>query len=156
MSRFIESRTFRLSRGRQIALFQQARGELERRFAFAAEHPRDFFLARFSGDFAQIGKRAAARDFLCHNEMRRRRRSDLRQVRDANHLMIAPQRLHLRADSMRDFAADVRVDLVEDEQRNRIVRGERGFDRQHQARDFAAGRDHAQRFQRFARIRREK
>jgi hypothetical protein len=49
--------------------FQQARREFERRFAFAAEHPRDFFLPRFPSDFMQTGKRAAARDILSYNKM---------------------------------------------------------------------------------------
>ena len=65
----------------------------------------------------QIGKRATAHDILGYNEMRRSSRSHLRQVRDANNLMIASQCLHLRANCMCDLAADVRVDLIEHEQR---------------------------------------
>src|SRR5207237_9762860 len=57
---------------------------------------------------------------------------------------------------VRGRGADVCVDFVEDEKRNRIVRRQRGFDREHQARDFAAGSDDAQRFQRFAWVRGEK
>ncbi len=46
----------------------------KRRFAFAAEHPRDLFLARFPSDFMQIGKRATAHDVFGYNEMRVRPR----------------------------------------------------------------------------------
>ncbi len=74
---------------------------------------------------------------------------------DANELMFAPEGLHLCSDSVRDFAADVGVDLVEHEKGNRVVRGECGFDRQHEPRNFAARSDCAQRLQRFAGVRRE-
>src|SRR5213080_3669042 len=43
-------------------------------------------------------------------------------MRDANHLMIAPQRLHLRANCVRNFAAYIRVDFIEHEEGNRIMR----------------------------------
>ena len=52
---------------------------------------------------------------------------------DANQLMLVAERSHLCANRMRDLAADVRVDLIEDEKRNRIVRSERGLYREHQA-----------------------
>ena len=81
----------------------------------------------------QIGKRAAARHVLRHDKMRRSGCGDLRQMRDADYLMIPSQRLHLGTNGVRDFAADVRVDLVEHEQWNCVVRSQRGFDRQHQA-----------------------
>ena len=55
----------------------------------------------------------------------------------------------------RDLPADVGVDLVENEKRDRIVRGECGFDREHQPRDFAARCDRAQRLQWLARVGRE-
>ena len=61
------------------------------------------------------------------------------------YLMFAAQRLHFRANCMRDLSADIRVDLIEDQQWDRVVRGERGFDCQHQARDFAARCDGAKR-----------
>ena len=75
---------------------------------------------------------------------------------DANHLMIAAQRLHLCANCVGDFTADVGVDLVEDEQWNLVMCGQRRFDCQHETRDFAARGDGAQRFQRLTRIGREK
>ena len=75
---------------------------------------------------------------------------------NANHLMIVAQGSHFRSDRVRDLAADVGVDLVEHEQWNRVVGRQGGFDREHQARDFAARGDGAERLQRFARVRREK
>jgi hypothetical protein len=39
--------------------------------------------------------------------------------------MIRRQFSHLRPDGVRDLAADIRVDLVEDEQRDCVLRGER-------------------------------
>ena len=81
----------------------------------------------------QIGKRAAARHVLGHDKMRRSRCGDLRQMRDADHLVIPPQPLHFGTNGVRDFAADVCVDLIEHEQGNGIMRSQRGFDRQHQS-----------------------
>ena len=101
------------NRRRSTLLFQQTRCEFKRRFAFPAKHPRDFFLARFAGDFMQIGKCAATRNVFRHDKVRRSGRGDLRQMRDADHLMITPQHLHLGANRVRDFAADIRIDLVE-------------------------------------------
>jgi hypothetical protein len=77
----------------------------------------------------QIGKRAP-RVRPSSRQNATKRRGDLRQMRDADHLMIA-QRLHLGTNGVRDFAADVRVDLVEHEQWNCVMRSQRGFDRQH-------------------------
>ena len=46
---------------------------------------------------------------------------------DAEDLMPFAERLHLRADGVGDFAADIGVDFVEDEQRDGVLRGERDF-----------------------------
>jgi len=105
----------------RLALFKQRRREFERRLTLAAEHPCDFLLARFAVDFMEIGKGTAARYVLTHDEMRRSRRGDLRQMCDADHLMIAPQFLHLCSNRMRDFATHVRVDLIEHKQWDGIV-----------------------------------
>src|SRR6266446_9491503 len=88
--------------------------------------------------------------------MRRRSRSYLRQMCDANYLMIATQCSHFRSDRVRDFAAHIRVDLIKDEQRDRVMCCQRGLDREHQARNFATRSDSKQRIQRIARIRGEK
>src|SRR5262249_60541479 len=102
-------------------LLQEACSELQRGFAFAAEHSGDLFPARLPSDLMQVGKRATAHDVLGYNEMRRRGRSDLGQVCDANNLMTTSQGLHLCANCMRNLAADVRIDLIEHKQRNRIL-----------------------------------
>jgi len=47
---------------------------------------------------------ASASHFLRHDKLRRRRGRDLRQMRDAKHLMFLRQRAHLRADRVGDFA----------------------------------------------------
>src|SRR5882724_5856600 len=76
-------------------------------------------------------------------------------MRDANDLVFISQSLHLSADGVRDFAPDVGVDLIEDKQGNGVLRRQRRFEREHQARDLAARGDGAKRLQWFARIRRE-
>ena len=97
----------------------------ERRLRLTTEHARDFCASIFCRHFAQVGVRASFRDFFRDDEMPRRCRRHLGQVRDAKHLVIFAERLHLRPDGIRDFAADVRVDLVEDEQRDRVLCRER-------------------------------
>src|SRR6266540_2154862 len=52
--------------------------------------------------------------------------------------MIASQVLHLRANRVGDLPTDICVDFIEHEQRNGIMSSQRGFDREHEARDFAA------------------
>jgi hypothetical protein len=75
-------------------------------------------------------------------------------MRDADHLMIPSQRLHLGTNGMRDFAA---VHVFGQSRRTPAMglrrRAASRFDREHQARNFAARCDRAQWFERFARIR---
>jgi hypothetical protein len=55
--------------GESLSFLKQTRRELERGFAFAAEHPCELFLPQFPSDFTQIRKRSAARDILGDNKM---------------------------------------------------------------------------------------
>ena len=64
---------------------------------------------------------------------------------DAEHLGVARQPLQPPPDDVGGVAADARVDLVEDQRRALAVRLGEGLDRQHQAREFAAGDDARQR-----------
>ena len=73
-----------------------------------------------------------------------RQRRDLRQVGDADDLAAGGQLAQLLADGAGRDAADARVDLVEDERR-RAGLGRRAHQREHHARELAAGRDLAQR-----------
>jgi hypothetical protein len=75
---------------------------------------------------------STVRHILGHNKMRGRSRGHLRQVRNAEHLMVAREFSHFGADGVRNFPANVCVDLVEDEEWNRILLGQRRFDREHQ------------------------
>ena len=97
----------------------------ERGFAFSTEHPRDFLLACLAFHFAQLRESAAPRHLFCDHKLGRRRGCDLRQMRDAQHLMSGAERAHLRPDRIGNFAPDVRVDLIEDEQRDGILERER-------------------------------
>ena len=122
-------------------------------FAPAAKHPCDFFLACFAFNGAQTRKGAPMRHFFAHHEMGRSGRGHLRKMRDAQHLVAGGQHAHFCADRMGDFAPYIRVNLVEDEERDGILEREGRFDRQHHPRDFAARSDHPQRLERLARIR---
>jgi len=87
--------------------------------------------------------------------LRRRRSGYLRQVGDAKNLMLCRKFSHLGSNGIRDLSAHIRVDLVENQKRNRVVGRERGFDREHEPRNFTARCYCAQRLQRFSGIRRE-
>ena len=99
--------------------------------------------------------RALALKLFLHHEMRCGLRRHLRQMRDAKHLVAAPQLAHARPNLHRDFATDVGVDLIEDQQRHGVVLRQYALHRKHHARDLAARRDRAQRLGRLAGIRRE-
>ncbi len=127
----------------------------ERGLAFSTEHARDFFLAGFTFDGVQPRKGAPMRYFFGHNEMSRSGRGNLRQMGNAQHLVATRQRAHLCSHRVGNFAPYIRVDLVEDEERDGILESESGFDRQHHTRNFAARSDRPQRLERLTRIRRK-
>ena len=80
---------------------------------------------------------------------------DLRQVRDAQHLMTARQAPQRSPDRLGAAPADPRVDLVEDERGGRVGFGEDALDRQGDPGQFAARGDLRQRSRRLAGVRRE-
>ena len=85
--------------------------------------------------------------------MRVRADRDLRQVRDSNDLFVPSEQREFLADPARGLASDVRVDLVEHQDRDLVDRSQHGFDSQHHARHFAAAGDVTKRDHRNARIR---
>ena len=76
-------------------------------------------------------------------------------MRDGEHLPLVRDGPHFLADGVRDFSADVCVDLVKNEQRNRVLCGERGLYGEHHAGDFAAAGDSLERLCRLSGIWRE-
>ena len=58
---------------------------------------------------------------------------DLRQVRHTDHLVILCQHPQLRAHNLPALPADTRVDLVKNQRRRRISRGQDRLQCQHQA-----------------------
>ena len=81
-------------------------------------------------------------------------RGDLRQVGDAEHLALGAQRAQPLPDRAGGLAAHPGVDLVE-HQRPRRARARGGHERQHHARQLAAGRGLAQRRRGHARVGRQ-
>src|SRR5690348_7135165 len=78
---------------------------------------------------------------------------DLRQVRDAQHLVTLGERAEFFADGRTKAAADVGVDFIEDENADAIALRQNAFEREHDAAELSAGRDLPQRLRRLARIR---
>ena len=72
--------------------------------------------------------------------MTRRLRRDLRQMRHAQDLVALRNRGHFLTDHAADLTADVRIDLVEHEQRNAIEIGQHCFQREHHAGQLTARR----------------
>src|SRR5689334_9645722 len=69
---------------------------------------------------------------------------DLRQVRDAQDLMELGEAAEFAADDGAKTAADVGVDLVEDEDGDAVALGEDALECEHDARQFAARGDLAE------------
>src|SRR5689334_4709659 len=76
--------------------------------------------------------------------MRGRGRSNLRQMRDAEHLAVFRNLPHFFADGIRGFATNVGIDFIEDKDGNLIFGGEDGFDGQHDSRQLTGGSDRAE------------
>ena len=109
--RFCSTFTFRL---RRVEQFLRTAACLVAGIG-AAHHPGQLLdplgLATASGRWSRSG----GPGLLLDEEVRPARGRDLRQVRDAQHLVALPQRRQLLSDDGRDAPADAGVDLVEDE-----------------------------------------
>src|SRR5437763_15179423 len=69
---------------------------------------------------------------------------DLWEVRDAQYLVTGGELAELAADDRAESAADVGVDFVEDQDRDTIALRQHALQRQHDARELAAGGDLAE------------
>ena len=94
-------------------------------------------------------------DFFLDDEMSGSCRRHLREVSDGDHLVSRSEHGHLAAYGFCYLAADVGIDLIEHHQWRRILIGKSALDGQHDAADFTAGGNMAQRMKWFARIRAE-
>jgi hypothetical protein len=133
-------------------LIQHGGSKFEGFITLSPEHARNLFPPRFAAYFTQLSKGATASYFFHHHELGCRRRRHGRQMGNAKHLMALRQLTHARADGVGDFAADVRVNLIEDQQRHCILRGQRGLDRYNQTLIFADRGYRAHRIERLARV----
>jgi NCS1 family nucleobase:cation symporter-1 len=120
-----------------------------------AEHARQFRRPVPALDRGDLGHGPAVAGNLGDDQVRLARRRHRRQVGDAEHLPPTPDLPHLVAHGMGRLATDVGVDLVEHQDRDVVLRGQHGLEREHHAGEFARGRDRPQSPRRFARIRRE-
>src|SRR5438477_3281658 len=97
-----------------LMLIQHRGSKFEGFITLSPEHARKLFAPRFAAYFTQLSKGATASYFFHHHELGCRRRRHGRQMGNAKHLMAFRQLTHTCADGVGDFAADVRVNLVED------------------------------------------
>ena len=88
-----------------------------------------------------FGRRSAADHPLADHDVRVGVRRHLREVRHAQHLVVAAQRAQPLAQGRRVPAADPGIDLVEDEERRLVGRGQHDLQRQRQPARLAARRD---------------
>ena len=121
----------------------------------ATQHPRDFVgaLGRFELTNDATGRATAL--LLLDMKMAIRERGNLRQMRDAQYLMIFREFLQLAADDLRDLAADAGVDLVEDHRRDAAPLRLQPLEREHHTRELATRGDPRQRHRRLPEIRRQ-
>ena len=124
---------------------QQGLGVLAGGVGLAAQHAGQFGDALFRGQEGDLGDGASRLHLLGGDVVRGGGRGDLRQVRDAEHLPLLRDLLHLLADGIGGLAADIGIHLVEHQHGDLVLGREHGLERQHHARQFARGRDGAQR-----------
>src|SRR6185503_6791853 len=116
----------------------------------AADHARDLFEALVRAEKIDLALGALVLDRLEHAVVPLRVDRDLREMRDADDLMVPRHVAQLAPDHLRHRAADARVDLVEDVESGAADTREHALDREHRARELAAARDLAQRARLFA------
>ena len=113
-------------------LLQQGRCMSQRGLRFPAEHSRDLFISSFARNLAESRMGPSAGYFLRHHKMRGCHGSHLRQMGDAEHLMVVRELSHFGADGISNFATNVCIDLIKNEKGDRILFGQRRFDGEHQ------------------------
>lgn len=118
--------------------------------SLAAEHAGEFIHAVFMGEQADVGGGAVVAELFIREEMGMSSGGDGSEVGDAEDLSLEGDLTHFFADGMGGFAADIGVDLIEDQDEDIILSGEDGFEGEHDAGEFAGGSDGTEGFGRFA------
>ena len=118
--------------------------------AVAAQHAGEFGDARRFLEALDLRNSAAVLDLFEDDEMGRGGGGDGREVGDAEHLMLPGDLAHFVADGVGGFAADVGIDLIEDQHGHLVFAGEDGLEGEHHPRHFAGGGDGAERACGFA------
>ena len=114
----------------------------------AAGFGRDLHTAQHAGEFLQaftpgqtLGRRnrAASRHRFGHGIGVVGNRRDLRQMRNAQHLVLVSQGLEPSSDDLGHAPADARVHLVKNQSRRGFRGGAEGFEGEHEAGELSAG-----------------
>ncbi len=82
------------------------------------QHTRDFSNPILLGQLIDAGKSASFLDFFLHDKVTVRHGGDLRQVRDADHLMVHRHLLELFADDFSEPSTHSRVHFIEEQRRD--------------------------------------
>src|SRR5579885_2087016 len=101
---------------------------------------------------AHLGNGAIPIDLFGNVKVRITKGGNLRQVSDANHLMVGSQIPQFFPNNLTTAPTDATVNLIENQGWRRVGCRQDGFQRQHQPRRFATRRDFAQRLKWLARI----
>ena len=118
----------------------------------SAGHPSDLVHPRVALHALDHGSSAAAADLLVNPEMHIREGRDLRQVRDAQHLVVSRQPGQRAPDPIGGAATDTRVHLIEDQHHPARIPAQRAANRKLHARELAPRSHLAQRAQRLTRV----
>ena len=113
--------------------------------ALASQHCRELGRSFIGVEDPGVRVRPSIKLVLADHDVRIRVRGDLRQMRDAEHLMIPAQRAKPLPQRRCIAAADASVDLVEHEQWRFVGRGQDDLERQRQPAGLAARRDPGER-----------
>ena len=88
---------------------------------FAAEHAGDFIDPRIAFDFLEFGKGAVLSELFGDDKLFGSECGDLREMADAEDLVGCGELPHFGSDGLSDFATDVGIDFVENEEGNGIL-----------------------------------
>ena len=110
------------------------------------QHPSNLADTVFAVDLLDVARRDAAAGLLGDDEVMVGARGDLWKMGDDEHVVPLGDFRESRADLRTHLAADALVHLIEHQRRDGIVLGEDHLEREHQARQLAAGGDLREQF----------
>jgi hypothetical protein len=116
---------------------KQAGGEIPCALGLAAQHAGELGDTAFVVKEGELSECTLLMEVFGNEEVGWSTGSHGGEVGDADHLVMPAEVAHFLANRMGGFTSQIGIDLIEDEKRDAILRGECGFESQHDTRHFA-------------------